>query len=421
MSGNYVTSTANTTQYWSTCGGNAVNSTETNIQTIFRTVGTASNLWINIITNSVNTATVFTFRKNAAAGNQTVSVGGSATGNFTDAVHTDTLASGDLISLQSVPGTTGTFKMSMNAFQFLANADTVKRMAATATTTLSTINTTYFYTIQGFSNTAGGNVTESHDRVRQRKAGTFRNAAVQITANASTPACTFKSRNNTADGNMSASITANTTGLFEDTTNSDTVAVGDDYDLAIATGATTSLTTSMTEVDFVTTTGDDQNVNGFDTAMLTGGLANTVYFIPIAGGTAGNSQTTESDFQILTNNTTTFSELTVNVNKSTTTATTVDLRVNAVSSALTISIANGSTGIFSDSVNTVLTAATDLVNIRSTSGTAVPPNYRFTAIWGNNPSATVPPTTIATGQINTAFGYPYTIWHGSTGMINFGR
>lgn len=58
----------------------------------FNIAGILSNLYCRVITNSVATASTFTNRKNAAAGSQSISVGVNATGEFEDAVNTDTVA-----------------------------------------------------------------------------------------------------------------------------------------------------------------------------------------------------------------------------------------------------------------------------------------------------------------------------------------
>jgi hypothetical protein len=72
---------------------------------------TASNLRIQVTANSAQTVTLGS-RKNAGAGNQSASVGSSATGTIEDVTHTDSYASGDLINAQTVTGGSGTVSWS---------------------------------------------------------------------------------------------------------------------------------------------------------------------------------------------------------------------------------------------------------------------------------------------------------------------
>src|SRR6266496_390107 len=65
------------------------------------------NVWV--LTNGITAASTFTFRKNAANGNQTVSITASTTGAFTDTTNTDSsIGAPDLINYRLVTGATGT-------------------------------------------------------------------------------------------------------------------------------------------------------------------------------------------------------------------------------------------------------------------------------------------------------------------------
>lgn len=82
--------------------------TESFYQVRSRGTPTISNLALHVSANSLTAATTFTFRKNTADGNQTLSVGSAATGYFEDSTNTDVLADTDLINLKMITGSTGT-------------------------------------------------------------------------------------------------------------------------------------------------------------------------------------------------------------------------------------------------------------------------------------------------------------------------
>ena len=71
--------------------------------------------------------------------------------------------------------------------------------------------------------------TESQAKNRQRKSMTINNLAIFVPTNGSGTS-TFKSRKNVASGNLSISVSANSTGLFQDISHSDSIAAGEDFD-----------------------------------------------------------------------------------------------------------------------------------------------------------------------------------------------
>ncbi len=67
-----------------------------------------SQMTVWVLTNAITAASTFTFRKNAANGNQTVSITASTTGAFTDTTNSDSsIGASDLINYQLVTGATG--------------------------------------------------------------------------------------------------------------------------------------------------------------------------------------------------------------------------------------------------------------------------------------------------------------------------
>jgi hypothetical protein len=75
---------------------------------------TLSNLFVYVAANTLNGASPFYVRKNAANGSQSVSIGAAATGSFEDATDTDSLVAGDVFNYQiSSGGTSGNIQVSL--------------------------------------------------------------------------------------------------------------------------------------------------------------------------------------------------------------------------------------------------------------------------------------------------------------------
>jgi hypothetical protein len=100
------TLTQNVTYRWGLSG--AINGTtlESNAQIKCRHAWRFSELTIHVAANTVNANSVFSFRKNAANGNQFVNIGALATGYFTDSINIDTTTDTDLVNYQMSVGAT---------------------------------------------------------------------------------------------------------------------------------------------------------------------------------------------------------------------------------------------------------------------------------------------------------------------------
>lgn len=374
---NPVATTANITTYFNPVGGISTQSTsvETDAQLNIKTAGTFSKLQVRVGSNTVAGNTTFRVRKNAAFANQTITVGSSATGLFEDTTNTDVVAVNDLISIEQDPvPMTGVQSIYVFAMLFDTTTpitSTVTRMAYTSSagsTSLTGASTTYYLPIHGqFTSTGGVNTTEATIVTVQRFAATFKNLAINVKTNART-ATTVRFRKNTANGLMSITITASGTGIFEDTTNTDSVVDTDTVDYSITNGTGTSAVTyTMIAVDFVTTTnpGVSQYAMSVVTSQAYGPGAR---YCCIAGrfdmGTAETIGT-----QVKAQAAFTFKKLSVLVNSNTLSgASTFAFRVNAVDSTLSASIPATLSGTFTDLTDNVTVAAADLLNFRLNAG-----------------------------------------------------
>src|SRR4030095_14852925 len=247
-------STANTDEYWSLVGGNNQRVTETEANIKVRAAGTLKNLYCRLFINSVAATSTFTLRKNSADATQVLSIGSSATGEFEDTTHTDASAAGDLWCVKSHPGAaTGTFAPRIVSALFDATTDTVSVFCNSGSNTRTTASTSFFFPLTGWVDQPLI-PTEANCKVRMREAGSFKNLGIYVVSARAT-ASTVKMRKNGADGTLTMSLTG--TGWVEDTTHTDTVTAGEDwnYDVVLGTGSDT-LNWQKLKVEFTSTAGD---------------------------------------------------------------------------------------------------------------------------------------------------------------------
>ncbi len=368
--GGAVASTANTTAYTTICGRpQSLETDESTKQIIWRTAGVFSNFFCRLTANGITSNSTLRTRNTAVNGNLVISLTASTTGAFEDTSHTDTVAAGDRFAAQFVPGA-ATNTVTINGISIIFNATTncVTKFQSGFSST-PTASTAFFCPLQGGSPFFG--TSEANSKFRMRKAGTLKNAATYSRIHTRSTNTTVKSRNNGADGNILVTITANTTGRFEDTTHTDTVGAGEDWNWTITTSTGTGdVYIDILSVEFETTTDNGLAVCGSWTPVSV--TDNTARFTGIEGTMEVNA--TEASVQTKARETFTFSELVCFITQNDVgSASTVDLRVDAASSALTITVTASTTGLFADSTHSVTVTAANAVNYRmsvpSVSGT----------------------------------------------------
>lgn len=372
------TSTANTTQYLGLYGTSGFSGTEVNRQTLMRTVGTASNLFMILTANTIAATSTLNFRKNAVNGSQTLSIASNTTGSFEDTTHTDSIAAGDKITVQFVPGAaTGTVSVTIVSILFQSQSGIATKHAGSACGGDFNPSVTTFLGISSdYSNdTASGETTEANTKFKiDRGGGLFKNASVNITANSITAASTYTFRKNGANTAITASITASTTGFFEDTTHNVSVEAGDTVNhqfITGATGTTINLRSLSIEAEDIISSRYSimQTAQVYETTHGTIFARNATFYVAAGGGmTSGNA--TESNMQLKTRAAFSFFSLSCLVIANTNTdASTVQFRVNAANGNNVLSIPGTSTGYFSDSTpHADDTSASDLVCIAITTG-----------------------------------------------------
>lgn len=229
-------------EFFTNVGATAPDATESKVTKTIRTAGTFANLTVFAPTNTGSVATTVKSRKNGADGNLVVTIPASTTGVFQDTSHSDSVAAGDTVALSVDIGSgtgsttwrcaTASFDHATTAVSLFARGS--HDMTANAGSRVTSI-----------TDSTVANATTETDSVRSlmRTACTLKNLQVNVSANARTTDTTYKSRKNGADGNCVVTIGAGLTGLFEDTTNSDSLAAGDKCCVRGTTGAGTETMT----------------------------------------------------------------------------------------------------------------------------------------------------------------------------------
>lgn len=336
--------------------------TEASAQTVFRTAGSLSKLTSYWISYDRASGTVKS-RVAGADGNQTMSITGS--GQFSDATNTDSVTAGTKYNFQVVTGSGGTtsaFAHSEVVFTPTTATTVLAKLGGSGATNYASNSTTWFMPPSALpqSNSAA---TEGQYKYTAKTAGTWRNLAVYVSANGRSSAGTFRSRKNTANGGQSASITASTTGLFEDTSGSDSIAVADLMSHSFTTG-TGSGTTTIDQYD----TEFQSSGNGLplisSTGVNNGQSQSTSLTRYISPGTLQVSST-ENDYKVDLNGTITASNMQVNVlSNSLTNTATFTSRKNAAAGGQSISVTSGTTGLQEDSSGTDSLVSGDYFNYR---------------------------------------------------------
>lgn len=362
--------TSNTTRYSIISGYYNLQTTETNSEIISRGSGFYSRLWVNVTSNTLNGNTTITFRKNAADGNQTLTISSSTTGTFSDDVNVDITANADKVCTKRVTaGSSGLIGVRALSYVFTADSNTMTILAANPggsnTTSYTTQNATRVNQITGYW--VNGTGTNSHSYHEVRVAGTLKYMMINITSNARTTTTTFRPWKNGAAANINIAVTSGQTGQLEDTSNTDSVAVDDTIVFAIITGTgTQSIAGSLMKIGYETTTSHSFNATTYF-GNDTHGTSVTRYY-PLNGLMDQANQTTDTyEARVSTICTAKFLGIRIPTN-SITANSTCTFRKNNSDTSLAITIASGVTGWLEDTSNTVSLVMTDTVGFKMVTG-----------------------------------------------------
>lgn len=325
--------------------------------------GTVSELRAYASANTTTTATcTLTARLNGS--NQSLSLSWSAgqTGEKQDTTNSFSVSDGDDIDYAFVRGSESSKAITIQSISVRFDADTsgdtisLVGCANATGTPFNTASTTRYIT------PSYTEIGSSERAVRCLGDYTFGNLYVYVAGNARTTTTTFRSRVNGANGAQSVSYTSGQSGLKEDTTNTDSIASGDDFCWSITTGTGTS-TIDIRAISSTAVSADGEfdlfigrNVGAGYTSSSTAYLA-LGGGISTAGSTEANAQTRgfAADYYNLRGS--------VSSNTSNGT-TTVTFRIEGADAGPTISWTSGQTGTRTDTSNTASCADDDLIGFK---------------------------------------------------------
>jgi len=324
--------------------------TEADAAIRYRTAGTFTNLWFYAGSNGTSSASTLKTRKDETDGNLSISIGSGATGEFSDNSNSDVVSAGEDWDYQMINGGGGTigFRTISCAFESATEGSSTIRAGVKNETTMTFggASTTYFLDPIG----AGDNQTssESDVAITYNYGGTLSNLCLNVSSNARADSATvFTTRINSANGNLTVSVSASATGIFEDTANSDVIAVRDVVNYTVVTGAgTQDLVCESIVYDFTTTNGTMVYASG---AIRNLDASETTYF---AFGGAMYESATEANATNQIPMGLVLSKLQCNLVTNGVSATsTLRSRIESQYGNLTVSITASTTGAFSDATN----------------------------------------------------------------------
>lgn len=245
-----------------------------------------------------------------------------------------------------------------------------KSLLVTAGWTTTTVaSTTHYYALGNSALTF--HTTEGHRQVKFREAGVLSHLLIEISANSTTGSSTCRTRKNTANGNMSVSISAGATGVFEDTVNTDTVAVNDVLNYQTVTGAGGTFNIIQMSTIFTPTASSVTytpfcNVNPSTLALATASVTRHLHL----GGQMYLGATTENHLQVEMKLAGVLHSMSVKIAANTRSgAVTFRTRKNGANGNLVVSVTGGGTGTFEDLTNTDTVSVDEEWNLSITTAT----------------------------------------------------
>lgn len=358
--------------FW-TIAGNGIGefTSELRKQTPIFSGGVFNNLKIYVPTNDSDGTTTVKLRINEANGNCSISIATTLTGLFEDTVNSDTVATTDKLNFGSTStGTSGTLSNCQTSISFAATTNTAQLLINGSNTVGFTddVATVIYWTIAGSG--TDNQTTEANTQFTFRTGGTLRNASWFVVSNGRASDTTARSRIGGVNGNIAVVATASTTGLFQDTTNTDAIVAGNVVNWSVTSGSAeaANLLGRMSAMEFITTDETWESISS--SGSITGQTvdpANTRYFV-IGGGT-NSSESTESIRQTKIPFSINASNLFVRIiTNAATTDGSSTLFVNGSATGLTTVVTALTTGIFVDNTNTASVSAGSTISIRFISG-----------------------------------------------------
>ena len=329
--------------------------TEADVQTLIRDTYTLGAFFVRVYSNGRNGDSTGRSRVNTANGAHSVSIPASTSGAFEDTANTNSLVTTDLLAaVIEITGSSGSVLISGIAFVLTASTNSTILAGSGATANNVSAGQTSDFYIAGVNS---GSTTEANSQVTIRNTLTLAFMRIYVSTNTiNTGTTTYKSRIDGADGSQSLSIGFGATGSFEDTTNSDVIANGSKLTYRIVTsGASGALGYNATHMRCVGSA-----------PLMAASQETTEVFLgdayqPIHGNIDDGNF--DANTRITLRTAVRVNQLFVRVTAHGVTAgVTVYARQNGASTALSVVIAQSTTGTFETTSTTLDYVAADSVN-----------------------------------------------------------
>jgi hypothetical protein len=334
--------------------------TEDNVKTTFRTAGTFSNLHCRVTANAAGSNTVITFRVNSTNVNQTLTIGAAATGYFEDTTNTDAITAGQHASIFIDRGGGSVTVVFVGAY-FTASGNNINKIGATNDTSLTNASVSRFYALVGEGARQTTEVAQASFVISN--ACTAKNMNLTITANTRASSTTYRFRKNNGNGNQVITVATLATGIFEDTSNTDSLVSTDTANYSVTTGVGVGgITLSRISVELEYSSNAVQYFGGMVSGS--GNVSNAARYSYAAGALVQNGSDTNTQNKLMGSGTLSNLRFHISTNGAAVT-TNCFIRLNSTDTAITVAVGAGATGYFSDTTNTAAFVDQDLLNFKT--------------------------------------------------------
>lgn len=345
--------------------------TEAISQTKCAIAGVFQNMRVLVTVNARTTQTAHVFRVNGSDATMTTPITALTTGWFSDDSNTDSVSIGDLVASKQTNGTGNAQSITITQalIDFVGNStngwswSTGNGGANTAS--VSTAAAYYGPLIGNWhTNSAWTGTTElAAHKHHANAASTSSYLQAYVTSNAHTTNFTFHLRINGSDGNQAAVVTALTTGIFVDTSNTDAIADGDQLNGSLTQSAGTGTMVFVSVKICFAGTSSKFDLNGGITDSNNGTAAGSINYLRINGFPNGGV-TSETNIGHLLKGAFYATNLRIYFDLGDSGgARTIHFRINGANGSLAITIPISTSGYLEDTANVDALSAADLINI----------------------------------------------------------
>ena len=255
-------------------------------QLTWRTAGVFSVLSVQVNTAD-NGDLIYEVNIASADSALTVNCTASTTGLFQDLSNTASVSAGDLVCMHT-SGTGGNAVRHSASVVFTATTGHVIYHGTSLSSQSFNGTNTLYYKIAG---NMGAEGAEANTQIRMDVAGTAAKLQCYVISNSKTLTVTFRTRVNAGDGGQTITVLTTQTGLFEDTTGTDTLDGNDDINFAVTTLDTASFSFSFIACQFTSSATNNQVM-----CAVAGGsaISNSLTRYEAIGGIYGNNATPDN-------------------------------------------------------------------------------------------------------------------------------